>query len=71
MIWNWLVNIANARAALRQLGNHYDDLYDKMVGKMGANIAKWNIWEKMLDYTVDATKKLISESRELIAISTK
>lgn len=71
MIWNWIVNIANARAAIRQLGNHYDDLYDKMVGKMGANIAKWNIWEKMLDYAVDATKKLISESRELIAISTK
>jgi len=38
---------------------------------MGANIQKFNIWEKMLDYATEATKKLISESRELIAISTK
>jgi hypothetical protein len=70
-VWNFIINIANARANLQKLGQHYDDLYDKMVGKMGANIQKWNIWEKMLDYTVEATKKLISESRELIAISTK
>ena len=70
-IWTFAINIANARAGLQKLGTHYDDLYDKMVGKMGSNIEKWNIWEKMLDYAVDATKKLISESRELIAISTK
>ena len=70
-IWNFGVNIAAAAANLRKLGQHYDDLYDKMVGKMGANIQKWNIWEKMLDYAVEATKKLITESRELIAISTK
>ena len=70
-IWNFGVNIAAAAANLRKLGQHYDYLYDKMVGKMGANIQKWNIWEKMLDYATEATKKLISESRELIAISTK
>ena len=70
-IWNFGVNIAAAAANLRKLGQHYDDLYDKMVGKMGTNIQKWNIWEKMLDYAVEATKKLITESRELIAVSTK
>ena len=70
-IWTWNINIANAQQALQKLGGHYDDLYDKMVGKMGDNIAKWNIWEKMVDYMINLTQKLVAESRELLAISTK
>lgn len=70
---SWLFNLstANAAQALRQLGGHYDKLFDQMTGKLGTAMAKWNIWEKMLDYVVNTTKQLINESRELIALSAK
>lgn len=70
-IWNWNVNFANAQAALASLGKHYDDLYDKMVGKLGENISKWNIWQKMFDEILNVTKQLVKESRELLAVSTR
>lgn len=70
-IWNWDVNFTNAQAALASLGKHYDDLYDKMVGKLGENISKWNIWQKMFDEILNVTKQLVKESRELLAVSTR
>lgn len=70
-VWNWVVNAANAQQALADLGKHYDGLYDKMVGKIGESISKWNIWQKMLDAVLDVSKQLVKESRELLAISTR
>ena len=70
-VWNWVVNFANAQAALASLGKHYDGLYDKMVGKLGESISKWNIWQKMFDEILNVTKQLVKESRELLAISTR
>ena len=71
MNWNFDINAANAQKVLQDLGKHYSDLYDQMVGKMGDSIKKWNVWQKIVDYMINLTKQLVDESRELIAISTK
>lgn len=70
---NWLFNfsIAGAQQALAQLRGHMGGMFNQMSSGITSNIMKFNAWQVALDYCVDAGKKLINESRELIAISAK
>lgn len=71
MNWNFDINIANARQALTNLRSHFTGMFDEMASGITNNIMKFNAYQEALDYCVNAGKKLISESRELITISSK
>lgn len=71
MIWNLVLNAANAQRALTALGGHYGQMFNQMTGRLGESIKKWDIFQKSFDYLVALTKQMVDESRELIAISTK
>ena len=71
MIWNLNITAAGAQQALAQLRGHMGGMFGEMSSGITSNIMKFNAWQVALDYCVDAGKKMIHESRELIAISSK
>lgn len=71
MNWNFNINVANATAALQSLRQNFDNAWNNMESGISKNISKFNVYQKILDKCVEVGQQLISESRELISVSTK
>ena len=71
MIWNFALNAANFNAGIAKMRGSFNGMFDDMSSGITKNISKFNAYQVALDYCIAAGKKLINESKELIAISTK
>ena len=71
MIWNFALNAANFNAGIAKMRGSFNGMFDEMSSGITKNISKFNAYQVALDYCIAAGKKLINESKELIAISTK
>jgi hypothetical protein len=71
MIWTMALNAANFNAGISKMRGTFDGMFNKMSSGISDNISKFNAYQVALDYCIAAGKKLINESKELIAISTK
>jgi hypothetical protein len=65
------LNAASFNAGISKMRGTFDGMFNKMSSGISDNISKFNAYQVALDYCIAAGKKLINESKELIAISTK
>lgn len=71
MNWNIHLSSASAQNAINNLASSFEKSFGDINSSAVRGIKSFDLYGKAIDYCVAAGKKLIDESRELIAISTK